>query len=444
MKNIYSTLLLFLFFSGTSAFAQDHYGIKLDLTEFPKVIKQHHVVPIRLHITNTGEILNEEVIISYGIDGVVIDSKKLHLQLGPQESFETSFEHSFDVSVNEHRLSVWLAAANNPDQKMADDLSIDFLVARTTVPQLPLIEEFTSSTCAPCASFNSTFDPFLSSINANENGGQAAAVKYQMNWPSPGDDPSYNSEGNGRKNSYSVNSIPKSYLNGVLTSTFNQSVIDAAAGESAFNLVPYYYLSGDTVKATCAATSYTTMSTALRMYMALTEDFYTYTGGTTSQTTFHYVMRKMLPNYVGTIISNIHEDTTFTTNRTYKVTYGNVVQNSYNIWGTSAGFTLVAWIQDISTKEVFQAAFANAPSAQAIKENIKQNSLEVYPNPADEQFTLKLELNTEAQVYYTLTDITGKHSTGSCCAGVTCWKTCASNLYPRATARHLYMYYKSQ
>jgi hypothetical protein len=276
------------------------------------------------------------------------------------------------------------------------------------VPQLPLIEEFTSSTCGPCASFNTTFDPFLSSIDANIPGGQAAAVKYQMNWPPPGDDPSFNSDGNSRRNSYGVNSIPLSYLNGVATSTFNQAVIDAASGQSPFNLTPYFYLSGDTIKATCTAESFTNMTEILRLYLALTEDFYTYTGGTTSQTTFKYVMRKMLPNYVGTVLTNINADTTFITNRNYKLTYGNVVPSSFNIWGTSAGFTLVTWIQNTSTKEVFQAAVANTPSAQFLNESSVTSGLQIYPNPAEEFFSLKLELSEPANVSYTLSDLSGK------------------------------------
>jgi len=150
------------------------------------------------------------------------------------------------------------------------------------------------------------------------------------------------------------------------------------------------------------------MTEILRLYLALTEDFYTYTGGTTSQTTFKYVMRKMLPNYVGTVLTNINADTTFITNRNYKLTYGNVVPSSFNIWGTSAGFTLVTWIQNTSTKEVFQAAVANTPSAQFLNESSVTSGLQIYPNPAEEFFSLKLELSEPANVSYTLSDLSGK------------------------------------
>ncbi len=409
MKKIYSLLFTFICITFINVYAQSNTDLKLSIVEFPKVIKQNNSAKIKVSISNDAQEFSKNVKVHYAIDGEEIALQNVQLTIQPQRFQEVEFSYTFDISVKNHLLKVWLTDASNIDiSNLINSAELDFLVARTTVPQLPLIEEFTSSTCPPCASFNSTFDPFLSSINANEDGGQVAAVKYQMNWPTPGDDPSFNSDGSNRRNSYNVTGIPITYLNGVATSTFNQSVIDGASGESAFKLVPYFYLSGDTLKATGTAVSYTTMSEGLRLYLALTEDFYTYTGGTTSQTTFHYVMRKMLPNHVGTVITNIIEDSTYITNRSYKLTYGNVVSPSFNIWATSAGFTLVSWIQNTSTKQVYQSAIATTPSALSIDENEKQNGIEIFPNPSNDEFTIKLVIDQKADVSYTLNDLTGK------------------------------------
>ncbi len=408
MKNKYSLLCFFICVMSATVFAQSNSNLQCSLLDFPKVIKQNQATEIKVLISDSGKEFKEDITAHFAIDDTEFSSKNIQLTILPQKTQEISINYNVDLPAAQHKLKVWFTDKLNNQLSSINTIETDFLVARTTVPQLPLIEEFTSSTCGPCASFNNTFDPFLSSINANENSGQAAAVKYQMNWPAPGDDPSFNPDGNSRRGFYAVTGIPKSYLNGVSNSIFNQSVIDAASGQSAFSLVPYFYLSGDTVKATGTVKPYTTMTTALRVHLALTEDFYTYTGGTTSQTTFHYVMRKMLPSYVGTIISNINEDTIYTINRNYKVTYDTVVTGSNNIWGTSAGFTLVSWIQNASTKEVYQAAFANTPSALNITENASHNSMEVFPNPANEIFTIKLELTEKAAVVYTLNDITGK------------------------------------
>lgn len=409
MKNKYSILCIIICILSTNLFAQNTTEIQCKLIQFPKVFKQNNAGTIKIKITNFGKDLNDEIIANFAIDGELISTKMILLNLHHQESQEITFNYLFNISISEHQLKVWFTdKLNKQIHPSFNSIESDFFVARTTVPQLPLIEEFTSSTCGPCALFNSSFDPFLASINANEDGGQVAAVKYQMNWPPPGDDPSFNTDGNGRKGSYAVSGIPISFLNGVATSTFDQSVIDAASGASAFEMVPYFYLSGDTVKATGTVIPYTNTTSLLRVHLALTEDFYTYTGGTTSQTSFHYVMRKMLPNYVGTVISNIHEDTVYTIHKNFKVTYDNVLPNSNNIWGTSAGFTLVSWLQNPSTKEVYQAAIATSPSAMTIPEHLNNVSIEVFPNPVNEYFTINLLLNKKARVTYTLTDIAGK------------------------------------
>jgi hypothetical protein len=405
MKNKYFIFCFFICVISANVFAQNNADIQCKFIQFPMAIKQNTSNTIKVKVTNLGKDLHEEIVANFAIDNEVSGTKNISLAILHQQSQEITFTHLFNLPVSDHKLKVWFTDKLN---NSLNSIETEFFVARTTVPQLPLIEEFTSSTCGPCASFNVMFDPFLASINANEDGGQLAAVKYQMNWPAPDDDPSYNNDGSGRRSMYAVNAIPKTYLNGVATATFDQSVIDAASGESAFNLVPYFYLSGDTVKATSSVTPYTASSTPLRVYLALTEDFYTYTGGTTSQTTFHYVMRKMLPNYVGTVISNINEDTIYTINKNYKVTYGSVTPGSYNIWGTSAGFTLVSWVQNPTTKVVFQAGFANTPSALNVSEKMSSSALEIYPNPSNESFTIKLDLNEKADVSYTLNDLTGR------------------------------------
>lgn len=409
MNKLSTFALVVVCLACSKLFAGNLNQLNLQIKSFPRVVKNETAATLKFEINALEKDYKGEVFLHLAIDEQIIKSQQLYIDLSASKSVEISTELPIHESLQAHQLQVWInETLDSAVPKANNTRKVEFLVARNTVPQLPLIEEFTSSTCGPCASFNTTFDPFLASIDANIPGGQVAAVKYQMNWPGPGDDPSYNSDGNGRRNSYAVNSIPKSFLNGVATSTFNQAVIDAAAGQSAFELTPYFYLSGDTIKATCTAQSFTNMTDILRLYLALTEDFYTYTGGTTGQTTFHYVMRKMLPNYTATALLNINADTTFITNRNYKLTYGNVAQGNYNIWGTSTGFTLVSWLQNTSTKEVFQAAIANTPSAQLISENNTASGLEIYPNPAEDFFTLKLELTEPAAVSYTLSDLSGK------------------------------------
>ena len=63
----------------------------------------------------------------------------------------------------------------------------------------------------PCASFNAVLDPYLSSLNTNEPGSGIVAVKYQMDWPAPGNDPSYNQDGETRRAYYGVTGISRPF-----------------------------------------------------------------------------------------------------------------------------------------------------------------------------------------------------------------------------------------
>ncbi|MEA2041791.1 MAG: hypothetical protein U9N85_04485, partial [Bacteroidota bacterium] len=71
-----------------------------------------------------------------------------------------------------------------------------------------LYEEFTSSTCPPCYTFNISYfnDSYLSS-----NAGTFTLIKYQMSWPSPGDD-YYTEEGGTRRSFYGISGVPTLYL----------------------------------------------------------------------------------------------------------------------------------------------------------------------------------------------------------------------------------------
>src|SRR5690606_5544188 len=92
------------------------------------------------------------------------------------------------------------------------------------------------STCAPCRALNVTngFNAFLNSYNPN-TGGDVNVIKYQMNWPAPGDDPSYNPDGLARRIHYEVNAVPQAFVNGKTeVVSHNSAEIDAGRQEPAF------------------------------------------------------------------------------------------------------------------------------------------------------------------------------------------------------------------
>ncbi|MCS7303182.1 MAG: hypothetical protein NZ606_07100, partial [Candidatus Kapabacteria bacterium] len=77
-------------------------------------------------------------------------------------------------------------------------------------PRTPLLEEFTSSTCPPCA----TVKPYIEQYAKQEP--DAVIVTYHMDWPRQGDP--YNvhnpADNAARRNYYNVGGIPDAYMNG--------------------------------------------------------------------------------------------------------------------------------------------------------------------------------------------------------------------------------------
>lgn len=109
------------------------------------------------------------------------------------QSLNYSFTTPANLSLGVNYIKTWVTQvnANNELITINDTASTVVYVASTGKPRKALIEEWTSSTCVPCANLNTTFDPLLNG-NSPNTGGNLSLIKYQVNWPSPGNDPSYN------------------------------------------------------------------------------------------------------------------------------------------------------------------------------------------------------------------------------------------------------------
>ena len=87
---------------------------------------------------------------------------------------------------------------------------------------------------------------------------------------------------------------------------------------------------------------------------------------------------------------------------------GGVAQGNHNLWSNFTNIDVVAWIQDISTKEVLQSAVIQGNSI-GVDELVKHYDFSIFPNPAynmayvslttesDENATISI-VNTMGQV----------------------------------------------
>ncbi len=268
------------------------------------------------------------------------------------------------------------------------------LVNAQTTTRLPLVEGLTSNTCGPCASWNGFYGPIIENNSPNDlyNPG-IAVVKYQMNWPSPDNDPSYNADGNMRKGYYGTTGIPDWYIDGQANDG-TQTMIDAEKLDPAdLKITASYTLTGNQIDVTVEIIPLINLGSGNRCYIALTNKTYNYSGGTNGESTFHHVMRKMLPDGAGSFLSSlIANDTTYITQSyTYSVAGGVPAQESFDFWNSN--FEVVCWVQKSTTKAVQNATIA-PEGALAIEENETDDfALMVFPNPANEKSTVVFDGN---------------------------------------------------
>ena len=301
-----------------------------------------------------------------------------------------------------HNLKIWANNINGiADLSNSNDTAFGSTnVAAQVVDRTTLFEEFTSSTCAPCASFNQTFDPLLETNNTNSSGSRVGAIKYQMNWPSPGTDPSYNPDGLTRRTYYGVSGIPSPWLDGKETNAAQADIDDALLAKSPASMSVTANIIGDSLKVTVNTTPYVNAATGMKLFVAVCERQYNYTG-TTSQTQFHHAMRKMLPDGNGSAINAVSGTPI---NRNYARKFVTVAagstpaQNSYDLWVGMQNLEVVAFVQNTATKEIIQSAFAVPTGTSGIANQQAEVGVNIYPNPAANEVFVVLENKTNEGV----------------------------------------------
>lgn len=330
-------------------------------------------------------------VLGYSVDNGAPQVETITANVAANAQYNFTHPTPWNATPGEHSVQVWvgLSSGQADGYPINDSLTTTVSVASQSTQRTALMEEFTSSSCGPCASLNATFDPMLANLNANVEGSQLAAVKYQMNWPAPGNDPSYNGDGNTRRQYYGVGGIPDPYLDGVAMD-WPPSVgqfTTALAKPSFASMDVSYTLVGNTVNVTTNVTPHFS-GTGYKTYVAIVEDYYHYPAAYTSQKHYHFAMRKMLPNGNGITMAPMVADQQQTFNHSYNLVEGSPAQGNYNLWGTVDGISVVAFVQKTSTKEIIQAAFAASPTV-GIQEQRANELLSIWPNPANDQLYLR-------------------------------------------------------
>jgi hypothetical protein len=261
-------------------------------------------------------------------------------------------------------------------------------------PRKVLLEHFTQASCGPCAQLNPGLQTLL---DANP---EVVYIKYQVSWP--GTDPMYlhnTGNVNQRVNFYNVSSVPQSVFEGNVyqgsPSGLSQSNINMRSTVPAqFELQVQSHLNDakDSIFATITLKKTEDLdNTAVYTRVAVIEKHIQFTTppGNNGEKDFYHVMKKLLPYPLGTAVtSSLAVGETQTFDVSWKL------QNVYDV----NELTVLAFIQNQNTKDVYQAAYSTNAVASSDKDiSASIAAVQVFPNPAKEN--VSLVFNTDISKY---------------------------------------------
>jgi hypothetical protein len=200
----------------------------------------------------------------------------------------------------------------NGDENLVNDTLNQYTMILPGVQRNILLEEWTSSTCGPCAANNPTIDAFI-----GNNFDTVVAIKYHVGWPSPGNDPMYlynPTQSYDRRYYYGVNAVPTAIMDGVVNPSYPYS--DPSSLPNAFNsrisvgspisvAVTDTHIPGDSIQADIEVTIHAPLQAGdyyLRVNAVERMIDYGTPPGTNGESVFYDVFRHAYPNTQGTTL----------------------------------------------------------------------------------------------------------------------------------------------
>ena len=266
-------------------------------------------------------------------------------------------------------------------------MHLSLIAQQPKAQRLVLLEEFTSSTCGPCALVNPTIVQRL-----QQNPDKFTAIFYHVSWPSPGNDPMYlanTQENNARVNYYGVNTVPysvidgnyyKGHPNGWTMTTINNRYTMPSPAE--IQLQHYLNAAQDSifVNMLVIPTDLMSGSQLVAQNVIIEKHIHFNTPpGTNGEKDFYNVMKKMLPGAGGTYLPTPLSPGDYVILQ-YSWKLANVYDNNE--------LAAVGFIQNNSSKEILQTA--NSSTAPIIPLYDNDGEILTLSNVASENCTGKI------------------------------------------------------
>jgi len=316
------------------------------------------VYPVSGELAYTGSGIFSSIYMHYSInEGEVYTTFFDEININPQIPFFYEAEQPWTPEAEGiYLIHVWFTGLNGDplDTPASDTLEIavqvyDFLPER----QLALLESFSSMNCGSCALIN----PVIRSM-INQNNDRFAMVFYHpMGYEGS---PLYlfnPKDHDTRRVFHDVTYSPFATVGSIYSGNaeaISQSLMDLEhARPAAFEIEASYYISDDNLFAQVDTESFADLSDReLRLFVVYTEDsiYFDAPPGSNGEQEFYRVMRSFIPDADGNRLDNQVEGAIASFELSIRIPLEEVDLNQLE---------LLAFVQDVNTKEVYQAVRFN-------------------------------------------------------------------------------------
>lgn len=414
-----STFVLYEFFYGNQA----KYDVAVTKVNVPNYVKMDANVPIKGTLRTLGSENVTSIELNYSVDGGSTVTQTIsNLTLTPGKYYD--FTHPINWVVpntadsKEYKIDVWVTKINgNDDGNPDNDKSFATSTALSKlVPRKSLYEVFTSSTCPPCKPGN---EKLHSVINPLE--GKWTVVKYQYYFPGTGD-PYFTAECNTRGTFYGgINSVPRLLVDGGWNNNPNAYTTDLF---NQFYEAPCFVtISGNatiqpakqSVEVTGSIVSEIDINTPTRVFVAVVEKLTKKNVKSNGETEFHYVMKKMLPDANGISVNSIKKGEPVAINQKYtfpgSYKLAPNAQSPINLATEHSveefeDLTVVIWLQNPTTKEVYQSEFTQ--TVTSVEESTNSFLVNLYPNPVITSGKIQFSIDNPSLVGFEIVNSLGQ------------------------------------
>ena len=288
------------YFDDIEIYTLDELNLRLMSIDIPEIAgtKDNEIA---FTVKNTGEETITSFTACYQIDENEVVTQAFETALVSLAAESISFQEKVTLTPGSHKLTVSIVDVNGKEDLKSDNtMESEINIALGKVQRHPMIEHFSSPTCAPCVFVNQSM-----ALLTEKYHGQYTYTKYPFNGPLEGD-PYYNDECKAKKIYYNnVAAVPAIFLDGDF---YGNTFITNQDFEDSYKTPAYIELKGAfNVNETDTSTISVTVDVLpfmnlynKRLFVSVNEKTTTKNASYNGETEFHHILMKMLPDVEGT------------------------------------------------------------------------------------------------------------------------------------------------